>query len=74
MTQYTSHCLNVYSTEGKCLKSVGVKGKKELEFDKPKGLDIPTDKGRIYITEYENDRIQCLDLYLKFNSFIDNVL
>ena len=74
VTQYTSHCLNVYSTEGKFLKSVGVKGKKELEFDKPKGLDISTDKDRIYITEYENDRVQCLDLNLKFNSFIDNVL
>ena len=74
VTQYSSHCLNVYSTEGKYLKSVGVKGKKELEFDKPSGLDISTDKGRIYITEYENDRLQCLDLNLKFNSFIDNVL
>ena len=72
--QYTSHCLNVYSTEGKFLKSVGVKGKKELEFAKPKGLDISTDKDRIYITEYENDRVQCLDLNLKFNSSIDNVL
>ena len=74
VTQYTSHCLNVYSTEGKFLKSVGVKGKKKLEFDKPKGLDISTDKDRIYITEYENDRVQCLDLDVKFNSFIDNVL
>ena len=72
--QFTSHCLNVYSTEGKCLKSVGVEGKKELEFDGPSGLDISTDKDRIYITEYENDRVQCLDLNLKFNSFIDNVL
>ena len=70
VTQYNSHCLNVYSTEGKFLKSVGVKGKKELEFDKPKGLDISTDKGRIYIAEYENDRVQCLDLNLNFDSFI----
>ena len=74
VTQYNSHCLNVYSTEGKCLNSVGVKGKKELEFDKPKGLDISTDKDRIYITEYDNDRVQCLNLNLKFNSIIDNVM
>ena len=73
VTQYNSHCLNVYSTEGKFLKSVGVEGKKELKFDKPRGLDISTDKDRIYITEFENDRVQCLDLNLKFNSFIDNV-
>ena len=73
VTQFSSHCLNVYSTEGKCLNSVGVKGKKELEFDGPSGLDISTEKDRIYITENENDRVQCLNLNLKFNSFIDHV-
>ena len=33
VTQFDSHCLIVYSTEGKYLNSVGMKGKKELEFD-----------------------------------------
>ena len=68
-----SHCLNVYSTEGKYLKSVGMKGKNELEFDQPGGLDISTDKDRIYIAELYNHRVQCLNLDLTFNSFIDNV-
>ena len=71
VTQYTPHCLNVYSTEGKFLKSVGVKGKKELEFDRPRGLDISTDTDRIYIAENDNNRVQCLNLNLKFSSFID---
>ena len=74
VTQLSSHCLNVYSTEGKYLKFVGVKGKKELEFDKPGGLDISTDKDRIYIAEFYNARVQCLSLNLKFNSFIDDIL
>ena len=39
-------------------------------FCYPAGID----KDRIYITEFENARVQCLDLNLKFNSFIDNVL
>ena len=73
VTQFISHCLNVYSTEGKCIKSVGVKGKNELEFDRPRGLDISTEKDRIYIAEYENDRIQCLNLNFEFNSFINNI-
>ena len=73
VTQFSSHCLNVYSTEGKCIKSVGVKGKNELEFDLPRGLDISTEKDRIYIAEYGNDRIQCLNLNLTFNSFINNI-
>ena len=74
VTQFSSHCLNVYSTEGKYLRTVGVKGKKELEFDTPNGLDISTDRDRIYISEYENARVQCLTLNLKFNSFIEDIL
>ena len=73
VTQNSSHCLNVYSAEGKYLSSAGVKGKNELEFDQPKGLDISTDRDRIYIAEQENGRIQCLNLDLRFNSFIDDI-
>ena len=74
VTQFDSHCLNVYSTEGKYLNSVGMKGEKKLMFHRPFGLDISTDKDRIYIAECYNDRVQCLNLNLKFNSFIDNIL
>ena len=74
VTQYGSHCLNVYSTGGKYLDSVGEKGKKELEFDQPRGLDVSTVKDRIYIAEFGNERIQCLYLdNLKFNSFIEDI-
>ena len=73
VTQFDSHCLNVYSTEGKYLRSVGIKGKKKLEFDVPGGLDISTDRDRIYIAECYNDRVQCLNLNLKFNSFIEDI-
>ena len=73
VTQRDSHCLNVYSTEGKYLNSVGAKGRKKLEFDLPRGLDISTDRDTIYIAEDGNDRIQCLNLDLTFNSFIDDI-
>ena len=45
----------------------------ELEFDQPRGLDISTDKDRICIAEHRNDKIQCLSLDLKFNSFINDI-
>ena len=73
VTQLRFHCLNVYSTEGKYLKSIGIQGKEELQFDVPAGLDVSTDKNIIYIAEMHNNRIQCLDLNLKFNSFIEDI-
>ena len=73
VTQFDSHCLNVYSTEGKYLNSVGIKGKEESQFDLPTGLDVSTDNNRIYIAEFLNNRVQCLNLDLEFNSFIDNI-
>ena len=73
VTQFDSHCLNLYNAEGKYLRSVGMKGKKKLEFHGPNGLDISTDRDRIYISEFNNDRVQCLNLNLKFNSFIEDI-
>ena len=73
ITQFTTHCLNVYSTEGNYLQSVGTKGKKKLMFDKPRGLDVSIDRDRVYIAEFENKRIQCLNLNLKFDSLIEDI-
>ena len=73
VTQWNSHCLNVYSTEGNYLNSVGLEGKKELQFDLPTGLDVSTDNNKIYIAEILNNRVQCLNLNLKFHSFIEGI-
>ena len=73
VTQWSAHCLNVYSTFGKYLNYVGVKGKEESQFDIPTGLDVSTDRNRIYIAEYGNNRVQCLNLNLKFDSFIEDI-
>ena len=73
VTQNTSNILTVYSTDGKYLKSVGGKGKKHFQFDKPRGLDISTELNRIYIAEHGNDRIQSLNLDLSFHLVIDYI-
>ena len=70
VTQAKSHCLNVYSVEGKFLQSVGEKGGKEIEFDTPCGIEVSVLKNLIYVCDNRNDRIQCLNLDLTFNSFI----
>ena len=73
VTQNSLNLLTVYSTDGKYLKSVGGKGKNHLEFDEPRGLDISTALNRIYIAEYGNHRIHCLNIDLSFHSIIGDI-
>ena len=73
VTQYMSDSLNVYSTEGKFLNSVGKEGKGKLEFDWPRGVAVSNEKRRIYICDSDNARIQCLNLDLTFHSFIEDI-
>ena len=73
VTPLNANSLTVYSTEGKYIESVGRGGNKELEFNWPTGVAVSTVTNLIYICDYWNDRIQCLNLNLTFNSFIPNV-
>ena len=73
VAQYRSNSLNVYSTEGKFLSSVGKEGRGKLEFDCPRGVAVSNEKKRIYICDSFNARIQCLNLDLTFHSFIKDI-
>ena len=70
VTQYGANSLNVYSTEGRYMQSVGGGGCKELEFSYPTGVAVSTVNSLIYICDCCNNRIQRLNLNLTFNSFI----
>ena len=74
VTQFIGNCLNVYSQDGDFIRSVGEEGTEELQFKGPRGIAFSTEWKRIYICELENNRIQCLNLDLSFNSFIPEVL
>ena len=73
VTHIRANILTVYSTEGKYIQSVGRKGNKELEFFRPRGVVVSTVNNLIYICDSWNNRIQCLNLILTFNSLIPNV-
>ena len=73
VTQSSSNLLSVYSTDGKYLQSVGGEGKNNLEFDRPRGLDVSTEMKRIFIAELGNGRIQCLNFDLTFHSIIGDI-
>ena len=70
VTQYRINCLNIYSLQGQLLNSVGKKGDRELEFKGPRGVSVFR---RIYICEFANNRVQCLNLDLSFNCFIPDI-
>ena len=73
VTQYGVNSLSVYYIGGKYIQSVGRKDKKELEFNCPRGVAVSTVNNMIHICDYWNNRIQCLNLNLTFNSFIPKV-
>ena len=71
--QYSADTLTVYSTEGRYIESVEREGNKELQFNCPTGVAVSTVTNLMYICELRNNRIQCLNLNLTFNSFIPKV-
>ena len=74
VTQTLGHYFNIYSRECKLLSSVGKKGSGGLELNSPRGITVSTEWSRIYICEYMNNRVQCLNLDLTFNCFIPDIL
>ena len=73
VTQFGADSLTVYSIEGRYIQSVGREGNKELEFNGPIGVAVSTVNNLIYICDYWNSRIHCVNLNFTFNSFISNL-
>ena len=71
--QIGANSLTVYSIEGRYIQSVGRRGNKELEFIGPRGVAVSTVNNLIYICDYWNSRIHCLNLNFTFNSFISKL-
>ena len=70
VTQFLGYSVNVYSTNGEYVASVGSRGDKELQFNSPLGIDISEHTNSVYICDRSNNRIQILNVDLTFNSFI----
>lgn len=61
--------MQVFDRNGKFLKSVGQKGKGQLQFNDPVAIAIGANK-KIYILERQNQRIQILNSNFTFHNFI----
>ena len=60
----SQHELHKFNRSGKLVKSIGHLGKKNREFDDPRGVAIYDNQ--VYVTDRDNHRIQVFDLDLNF--------
>ena len=70
VTQYSSHCVNMYELEGKLMKSVGSRGNGEALFYYPRGIDVSDRNHSIYVCDCYNNRVQILTEELKYHSML----
>ena len=61
-----NHCILNYQLNGKFISKMGKCGKGELEFNYPYGLTIDESNGSIYVSDYDNNRIQILSQDFRF--------
>ena len=65
-------CILNYRLNGMFISRIGRKGKRELEFDDPRGLAIDESNGDIYICDRCNDRVQILNRDFSFKAEFRN--
>ena len=61
-------CILNYQLNGMFISRIGREGKRELEFDDPRGLAIDESNGDIYICDGCNDRVQILNRDFSFKA------
>ena len=70
VTQFGSHCVNMYELEGKLIKSVGSGGNREAQFKHPLGLDVSDRSNNLYVCDQLNNRVQILTEKLHYHSLL----
>ena len=70
VTQYSSHCVNMYELEGKLMKSVGSGGNGEAKFMCPHGIDVSDRNHNTYMCYCNNNRVHILTEELKYHSML----
>ena len=63
-----NNCILNYQLNGKFISKIGQDGNGELEFNCPYGLTIDESNGNIYVSDYDNNRIQILSQDFRFIS------
>ncbi|KAI6659796.1 PEP-CTERM domain protein [Oopsacas minuta] len=61
-------CILNYQVNGGFISRIGIPGKRELEFDYPRGLTFNEANGEVYICDCSNHRIQILSKELTYKT------
>ena len=69
-----NHCILNYQLNGKFISKIGKYGKGELEFSYPFVLTIDASNGNIYVSDYQNNRIQILSGFRFISQFGKDIL
>ena len=62
------NCILNYQFNGKFISKIGKEGNGESEFNWPSGLTIDESNGNIYVSDFDNNRIQILSQDFRFIS------
>lgn len=57
ISEYSDHCISVFSTDGDFITSFGKQGEERGELEKPRGITVDVD-GFVYICDNGNERVQ----------------
>ena len=60
--------INIFSPDGKSLQCIGTRGNGLLQFNEPHGIAVHPHSNKIYVTEYNNHRVQILNEDLTYCS------
>ena len=60
--------INIFSPDGKSLQCIGTRGNGPLQFNGPQGIAVHPHSNKIYVTEYNNHRVQILNEDLTYCS------
>ena len=63
-----NHCIQLFSSTGKHLRKVGEQGSGHLQFQYPVGIAVHSLTRKVYITEFNNHRVQVLNPDLTYSS------
>ena len=62
---YTTGQLAVYNRRGDLITVVGSTGSKPGQFQRPQGVSVDTQSGRVVVCDYDNNRIQMFKFDMK---------